>query len=289
MQAFVFPGQGSQQRGMGERVFDKVEEFRKCEREIDAILGYSIRSLCREDLGNRLRETQFTQPSLYVVNALHCYDAISGGETPEYLAGHSLGEYNALHAAGAFDFLTGLRLVKKRGELMAETKNGAMAAVIGLSSDRLLGLLHDTGLGALDVANFNSPTQIVLSGPQDEVKRAGPVVQKAGAQLYIQLAVSAAFHSRYMKGTAEAFGKFLEPFDFHELRIPVIANVTGQPYPSDGASAIKQLLVKQIYRPVLWMQTVQHLIDRGVSTFTEVGPGNVLTRLIHQTKQQVTA
>src|ERR1700733_8040785 len=132
MIAFIFPGQGSQKRGMGQGLFDDVREYAVAEKEVDMILGYSLRKLCLEDADNRLKETQFTQPSLYVVNALYYYKALRQGPRPSYLAGHSLGEYNALHAAGVFDLLTGLRLVKKRGELMSQAKNGGMGAVIGL-------------------------------------------------------------------------------------------------------------------------------------------------------------
>src|SRR5437764_5403869 len=137
MIAFVSPGQGSQKRGMGQNLFDEVPEYAAVENDVDAMLGYSMRKLCLEDPDNRLKETQFTQPSLYVVNALHHYKAVGQGTRPDYVAGHSLGEYNALLAAGVFDFLTGLRLVRKRGELMSQARNGGMGAVIGLSADAL--------------------------------------------------------------------------------------------------------------------------------------------------------
>src|SRR5947209_5522982 len=147
MIAFLFPGQGSQRRGMGQGLFDEVREYATVENEVDAILGYSLRKLCLENPDDRLKETQFTQPSLYVVNALHYYKALSQGTRPDYLAGHSLGEYNALLAAGVFDFLTGLRLVKKRGELMSQAKNGAMAAVIGLGVSIISKVIKENGLG----------------------------------------------------------------------------------------------------------------------------------------------
>src|SRR5205823_10542755 len=126
-----------QKRGMGQGLFDDVREYAAVERDVDALLGYSMRKLCLEDADNRLKETQFTQPSLYVVNALHYYKAVREGVQPSYLAGHSLGEYNALLAAGVFDFLTGLRLVKKRGELMSRARNGGMGAVIGMSASTI--------------------------------------------------------------------------------------------------------------------------------------------------------
>src|ERR1041385_9151488 len=171
MIAYMFPGQGSQKRGMGQALFDEVPEYAAVERDVDAIVGYSMRKLCLEDAENRLKETQFTQPSLYVVNALHYYKAIGQGPRPAYLAGHSLGEYNALLAAGAFDFLTGLWLGKKRGEVMSQAKNGAMAAVIGLGASIITKVIKENALGSVDVANFNSPSQTVISGPADDIKR----------------------------------------------------------------------------------------------------------------------
>jgi malonyl CoA-acyl carrier protein transacylase len=283
MQVFVFPGQGSQKRGMGQNLFDEIPQFVSAEREIDALLGYSVRKLCLEDADKQLSQTQYTQPCLYVVNALHYYKATAEGERPGYLAGHSLGEYNALMAAGAFDFITGLRLVQKRGELMAQARNGAMAAVVGLSPEMVTRLVAEHQLTALDVANYNSPTQTVVSGLADDIKRAGPVMEKAGAKLYMPLPVSAAFHSRYMADAAGAFDKFLGTFEFRSLEMPVVSNVTGQAYPTgDMGKSVKLLLVKQMVRPVLWTQSVRFLLNKGASTFTEIGPGDVLTRLVGQ-------
>ncbi|HET8798555.1 MAG TPA: acyltransferase domain-containing protein, partial [Thermoanaerobaculia bacterium] len=236
---------------MGQGLFDEVREYAAVEKEVDAIVGYSMRRLCLEDPENKLKETQYTQPSLYVVNALHYYKALSQGTQPSYLAGHSLGEYNALLAAGVFDFLTGLRLVKRRGELMAQARNGGMGAVIGLSASAIEKAIQDNGLGTLDVANFNTPTQTVVSGPVDDIRRAGPIFEKAGAQMFIPLQVSAAFHSRYMADAGKAFAEFLAPMSFSAPKIPVISNATAQPYPSDNASdAVKSLLASQITHSV---------------------------------------
>lgn len=286
MIAFMFPGQGSQKRGMGQGLFDEVREYATAEAEIDRIMGYSMRKLCLEDPDNRLKETQFTQPALYVVNALHWFQAAARGEQPDYVAGHSLGEYNALLAAGVFDFLTGLRLVKKRGELMSQVRNGGMAAVIGLNAASISQVLADNGLGGLDVANFNSPSQTVVSGSVDDVKRAAPLFEQAGAQMCIPLQVSAAFHSRYMQPAAAAFGDFLAGLTFAEPKFPVIANVTGEPYPMQNATeSVRTLLSRQINHSVCWTQSVQYLLGRGVTEFKELGPGNVLTRLVQQIKQ----
>ena len=288
MTAFVFPGQGSQKRGMGQGLFDEVREYSAVEKDVDAILGYSLRKLCLEDPDNRLKETQFTQPCLYVVNALHYYKAASQGTRPAYVAGHSLGEYNALLAAGVFDFLTGLRLVKKRGELMSQAKNGGMGAVLGLSSTIIKNAIVEYGLQTLDVANFNTPSQTVISGPVEDIRRAGPVFEKLGARMYVPLQVSAAFHSRYMGPAARAFADYLAPMSFASPRIPVIANVTAQPYPTGNPSeSVKSLLTRQIDHSVLWVQSVRLLISEGVNSIHGNGSGNVLTRSIQEIRQDM--
>lgn len=287
MIAFLFPGQGSQRRGMGQGLFDEVREYAEVEKDVDTILGYSLRKLCLEDSANRLKETQFTQPSLYVVNALHYYKAVSEGIRPSFLAGHSLGEYNALLAAGVFDFLTGVRLVKKRGELMSQAKNGAMAAVIGLGAGIIAKVIKDNGLASIDVANFNSPSQTVISGPVDDIRRAGPFFEKGGARMYMPLQVSAAFHSRYMRDAAKAFADFLGLLSFSSPRLPVVANVTSQPYPTDNPTeSVKSLLVDQITTSVQWTRSIRFLISQGVTEFREVGPGNVLTKSVQQIQQE---
>lgn len=286
MIAIVFPGQGSQQRGMGQKLFDAVPEYAAIEKEVDRLLGYSLRRLCLEDPDNLLGRTEYTQPSLYVVNALHYYKAVAEGIRPAFLAGHSLGEYNALLAAGVFDFLTGLALVKRRGELMAQARNGGMAAVIGLGEEAVRGVIRDSGLTACDVANFNSPVQTVISGPVEDIRRAGPSFEKAGARMYMPLAVSAAFHSRYMMDAGREFAELLAPRFMATPRVPVIANVTGEPYPGERAGeAVKSLLARQITSPVQWVKSIRHLVERGVTDFREMGPGNVLTRLVAQIRE----
>ncbi|GAB1268218.1 ACP S-malonyltransferase [Aurantivibrio infirmus] len=280
MLALVFPGQGSQSKGMASELFDSVPEYARVESEVDELLGYSMRRLCLDDPNEELNQTQFTQPALYVANALHYFSKKAEGITASYFAGHSLGEYNALLAAGAFDFMSGLKLVQKRGELMSQAKDGGMAALIGIDGEKIRELLVEHGLDAVDIANFNSPAQTVLSGPVLELERGQTIFKEAGAKLYKVLPVSAAFHSRYMKSAAEEFAAFIAGFSFSELQTPVVANVTGKPY--ESASAIPGLLVRQISGSVQWTQSIRYLKAAGVDTFEEAGPGKVLTKLIKQ-------
>lgn len=283
MLAFVFPGQGSQKKGMGAELFDQVPEFLAVEKDVNQLLGYDLRALCLDDAQDQLKQTQYTQPCLYTVNALHGFKALAEGKQPAYLAGHSLGEYNALLAAGAFDYLTGLKLVQKRGELMAQAKNGAMAAVIGLDPMTIKKVIRAEGFDGIDVANFNSPQQTVLSGPVSEIQKAIPCLEAAGARMCVALPVSAAFHSRYMSDAADAFSDFLDDIDFGPLQLPVVANVTGRLYPQGECSAtIRSLLTRQIAESVQWVQSIRFLCDQGVTEFAEMGPGKVLAGLIKQ-------
>ncbi|XYH98674.1 ACP S-malonyltransferase [Sorangium sp. So ce1128] len=275
--AVVFPGQGSQKTGMGADLFD---DFPELVAKADSILGYSIRELCLTNYGGRLGQTEYTQPALYVVNAMAYLKWLDRtGGAPDFCAGHSLGEYNALAAAGIFDFETGLRLVKKRGELMARSQGGAMAAVIGLGEVDIRRELLQSGLHTIDVANFNSPDQIVISGPKDALERAREPLEKRGARSFILLPVSNAFHSRYMEPAAEEFAAYLRMFRFNRPEIPVVSNAGVGLYTAESAV---ELLSKQLTSPVRWTEGVQFLLERGVVEFIECGPGQVLTRLIQK-------
>jgi trans-AT polyketide synthase/acyltransferase/oxidoreductase domain-containing protein len=280
MKAVIFPGQGSQSRGMGGDLFARFPELTA---QADEILGYSVATLCSEDPDHQLDQTQFTQPALFVVNALtHLARTRAGGGVPGYFAGHSLGEYNALWAAGAFDFATGLRLVRERGRLMAAATGGGMAATVGLTGDAVRNVLADHGLGEIDVANQNSPEQFILSGPRELIESAGAVFRAAGARAYLPLRVSGAFHSRYMQPVRREFERILADYEFRPLEVPVVANVTGRPY---STASVPDTLAEQLVRPVLWEQGIRHLMAAGVTSFEEVGPGDVLTGLVTRIRQ----
>lgn len=290
MNVFIFPGQGSQHKGMGGVLFDEIAEFAEREADIDDVLGYSVRELCRDDPGGRLKQTEFTQPALFVVNFLHYRKAVAEGRSAGFLAGHSLGEYNALQAAGAFDLLDGVRLVRKRGELMARATGGAMAAVIGPTPDRIEAALRDAGVSGLDIANYNAPTQTVLSGPVDAMAAVETALAACELKMFVRLPVSAAFHSRYMADAAVAFRAFLRTFRFRDLAAPVMSNVTGRPYPEGAVDGIvKARLAEQVASPVRWEETIRFLLGLGAQSFDELGPGHVLTRLNQQIALAVAA
>ncbi|MCX2924135.1 ACP S-malonyltransferase [Streptomyces sp. NEAU-W12] len=279
MKTYVFPGQGSQKKTMGGTLFD---EFESLTRAADSILGYSIKELCLEDPDNRLNRTEFTQPALYVVNALSYYKKLQESERPDFLAGHSLGEFNALLAAECFSFETGLRLVRKRGELMARAQEGAMAAVLNASAQEIRTILDDNGLTSIDLANFNSASQIVISGPPEDIKAAKPLFQ-SGKHLFAPLNTSGAFHSRYMEPARQEFSRFLDTVTFSPQKVPVISNVTARPYEDHRA---KELLAGQLTGAVRWSDSVQYLLGLGEMEFKELGHGNVLTKLINKIRRE---
>ncbi len=274
---YVFPGQGSQSSGMGEELFDQFPELVK---QADEVLGYSIKSLCLNDPDKKLGQTDYTQPALYIVNALTYLSITEETDLrPDFVAGHSLGEYNALFAAGVFDFITGLKLVQKRGQIMVKVTGGGMAAIIGMQPDKIKQVLKDASFESIDIANLNSPKQTVISGRKEDIDAVKTVFEDAGARLFIPLKVSGAFHSRYMLDAQNEFADFLKSFEFQPVQISVIANYTAAPYQDDETV---NNMVKQISSPVRWVESIQYLNQQPEPEFEEVGPGNILTKLIKQ-------
>ena len=280
MLAYLFPGQGSQFKGMGRDLLHSRFFPLSLEQQIDEILGYSLKAMCLDGPEEQLRKTEITQPCLFIINALYYLKYSDDGRKASYLAGHSLGEYNALLAAGAFDILSGLRLVVRRGQLMAAAPKGTMAAVLGIDAGKVASTLKANGLAALDIANFNTPAQVVISGPMEAIARAESAITAAGASAYIPLQVSAAFHSRYMEAAAQEFAAFMAGIEFKPLNAAVISNVTARPYPMEGGDSTRALLAQQIKSQVLWSPSVAYMKAKGVKEFIEAGPGATLKGML---------
>lgn len=273
----VFPGQGSHRPGIGKDLFPK---FPHLVRQADSVLGRSITDLCLNASAKELTDTRNTQTAMYVVGALSYLEAVrEKGQVPDVVAGHSLGEYVALFAAGTFDFLTGLEIVVRRGELMAQAPEGGMAAVLGVEPDRIREVLGNDAPG-VDVANLNAPGQTVVSGPRDQIAGLGKVFSDEATRI-VPLNVGGAFHSRHMADAAEEFGVFLAQYRLASPRIEVISNVTARPY---GTGEPAHLLTRQIASPVRWSESVEYLLDRPEPEFREIGPGQVLSGLVAQVK-----
>lgn len=283
MLAYIFPGQGSQQKGMGSDLFERFPELTK---RADEILGYSIKQLCLEDTCGQLGLTQFTQPALYCVSSLSYLKCIEDKNIkPDFVAGHSLGEFVALFAAGAFDFETGLRLVKKRGELMGNISDGGMAAIIGLNEQNILEILKRNELYGIDIANYNTPSQIVISATKKDIENAKLFFEVAGALKYVVLNVSGAFHSRHMDAVKTEFEEYLDTIKFNKLNIPVISNFYARPYKDDD---LKATLANQITGAVNWTESIRYLMGCNVDDIQQIGPGNILTGLVKAIKREAT-
>ncbi|MBI60026.1 [acyl-carrier-protein] S-malonyltransferase [bacterium] len=282
MTCYVFPGQGSQKVGMGQDLFDQFPNEIKT---ANSILGYNIKDLCLEDSDNKLNQTQFTQPALFIISALS-YLAYQkeNNQAPSFLAGHSLGEYNALFAANVIDFESGIKLVQKRGQLMSKATGGAMAAIVGMPATTIKEILTEKNLTDIDIANFNEPNQTVISGKSASITNAQAIFEEAGVRRYIPLAVSGAFHSRYMEAAKKEFTLYLESFEFKPATISVIANVTATPYTDHD---VKTLLAEQITSSVKWVDSIHYILNQNESEFIEIGQGKVLTGLINKIKKEL--
>ncbi len=286
--AWVFPGQGSQVVGMGRDLYRQIPAVRDVFDQADALLDVSISRLCFEGPEEELTATENAQPALLTVSvALVRALGIAPDELPIAVAGHSLGEYSALVAGGALDFPTALRLVRRRGELMAEAHEGTMAAVMGLDEQALDQICAEVSAALpqngkspapVVIANYNAPTQLVISGGAMAVEQACTLARERGAKRVIPLKVSAAFHSPLMHDAAKGIAHALESAGVADLRVPLVANVTAAPI--SLAQEVREELVAQVVAPVRWIASVRRMREMGVSTFVEIGPGKVLTGLI---------
>ena len=253
---------------MGEELFD---QFSSLVKSADEILGYSVAELCTNGPNERLVSTSFTQPAIYVVTALSFLDKQRNSSAPDYLLGHSVAEYVALFASGVIDFESGLRLVKKRGELMGQAKAGGMAAVLGLKADEVANVLEQHAVQNVFIANFNTPHQIVLSGLREEVEGTESLFLNSGATHFKMLQVGGAFHTPLMANAQEQFQEFIHQFSFAPPTIPVISNVTSRPH---VAGHIAELMVQQITAPVRWSDSIRYVLAKGVGVndFEEISP-----------------
>jgi [acyl-carrier-protein] S-malonyltransferase len=289
--AFVFPGQGSQYMGMGRDLYETYPEARALFDEADRILDFPLSKLCFEGPKEELGDTINTQPALLTVSVALLRLLELDQLSPATVAGHSMGEYTALVTAGALDFADGLKLVRERGRVMKEAGEqnpGGMAAVLGLEAETLDEVCQmasqETG-GIVQLANYNSPGQIVISGHKEALGRAMELAEERGARRVIPLAVSIASHSPLMQRAAESFASIVAQVDFHQPRIPVVANVTAAPITT--VAGIRQELVEQLTSTVRWVESIQYMIAQGVTTFVEIGPKNVLTGLIRRIDKSV--
>jgi malonyl CoA-acyl carrier protein transacylase len=275
----MFPGQGSQFQGMGEQLFT---EFPEIVDVANRVLGYNIVDVCLNNPDNKLNQTNYTQPALFLVNYLYYQKYLKDNKAPHYLLGHSLGEFNALNAAGVFDFETGLQIVQKRGELMFSVGGTGMAALIGAEYKEVKEMLKNN-FPDIDIANVNTPSQMVISGPITSLEKAADYFEEEGL-VYIPLKVSGAFHSRYMNPVKDKYEQFIKGKQLKKCSVPVISNYTAATYPDDINGIVKNM-VNQIDNRVKWMQSIEYVLFQGDCDFIEVGPGDVLTNIIKKIKK----
>ncbi|MFD1705848.1 ACP S-malonyltransferase [Siminovitchia sediminis] len=290
--AFIFPGQGSQTVGMGKEAAETNEKAKSVFDRADQRLGYSLSSIIFEGPQEDLTSTANAQPALLTASMALMQDLTDAGISPDYTAGHSLGEYTALVAAGAIDFADAVYAVHKRGQFMEEAVpngRGTMAAVLGLERGTLHGICEQVTSGGdlVQMANLNCPGQIVISGTVEGVKKAGEQAKEQGAKRVLPLQVSGPFHSSLMKPAAERFTQVLHEIEIKDADVPVIVNVSAEP--ETKKEAFQEKLIEQLYSPVLWEDSVQKLISLGVDTFVEIGPGKVLSGLVRKVDRKVTA
>lgn len=288
--AYIFPGQGSQKSGMGKDLFDSFPVAREVFEEADEALGLPISEICFSGSEEDLALTTNTQPAI-LTTSVAAFRAMktAGFPDPDYVAGHSLGEYSALVASDSLGLADAVRTVRKRGSLMQEAVpvgQGSMAAILGLDLESVEAGCEEAAAGQVcGPANINSPGQIVIAGDADAVDRACEILKEKGAKRAIKLKVSAPFHCSLMKPAADGLSADLREIGFRDLEFPLIENVSGKP--NAAGSRVAAALEEQIFSPVKWLQSVNELITLGVDTFVEVGPGKVLCGLVRQTDREV--
>src|ERR1700720_2217511 len=289
--AFVFPGQASQYPGMGKELAEKYSAARAVFDEADKALGFSISKMCFEGSEEELKLTANTQPAILTCSVAVHRVLVEKGLQPDFVAGHSLGEYSALIAAGAVKFSDAVQLVRKRGTYMQEAVPagiGAMAAIMGLSPAVVTDVCKRAADGEVcSPANLNSPDQTVISGHADAIKRAVELASQQGAKRAVILAVSAPFHCAMMMPAQERLENDLRKTEFLNLQVPLVTNVDADTI-TTGEEA-REALIRQVTMPVRWEESVRLLIDEGVNTFVEVGPGRVLVGLLRQIERSVGA
>ncbi|MGM7701136.1 ACP S-malonyltransferase [Pseudalkalibacillus sp. Hm43] len=289
--AFLFPGQGSQQVGMGQEIAKVNERSEAVFKQADQRLEYALSDIIKNGPEDALTRTENTQPALLTTSIAILKAMEEHGVQPDFTAGHSLGEYTALVASGALSFEDAVYAVRKRGMFMEEAVpagEGAMAAILGMDADALQTITNRvTEAGdSVQLANLNCPGQIVISGTKEGVEKASEIAKEEGAKRIIPLQVSGPFHSELMKPAADKMGDVLDELTFSDAAIPVVANVTATAVTE--ASEIKKKLIEQIYSPVRWEETIQFLLDEGVDTFVEIGPGKVLSGLVKKIHRRAT-
>ena len=288
--AFIFPGQGSQAVGMGKDLFDNFSISREVFEEADDALGFSLSEMCFSGTAEDLALTSNTQPAILTVSVAAFRAMVSEGfPIPDFVAGHSLGEYSALVAAGAVNFTDAVKTVRKRGTYMQNAVPfgvGAMAAILGLPLETVEITCEEAKQGQVcNAANINSPSQVVIAGNTEAIDRAIEILKERGAKRAIKLNVSAPFHCALMLPAQEKLAADLQKINFQDLTVPIIENISAES--NVKAERVRTALTEQVSKPVRWAQTIENLIVEEVETFVEVGTGKVLSGLVKQINRDV--